>query len=173
MNVSGHNKVKMEALRDLYKSLGLVNPQTYIQSGNVIFGVKKDTAALADRICNTLASRLDVRCDVILRTAAELRHVIASNPFSGRAEVLPNRLTVTFLAGEPAADAQDNIRKLPGGSEELHLRGRELYIHFPDGIGQSKLTQAALDRALKVSGTARNWNTVNKLLELAEEWQAA
>ena len=172
VNVSGRNVIRMEALRRLCETLELVNPQTHIQSGNIICGVKRGSATFARRLEEALLHEHNVTTNVIFRTAAEMKEVIARNPFSGRADVAPNRLMVSFLAADPGPAAHDNIRKLPAGPEEVHLLGREVYIYFPDGSGQSKLTQAALDRALKVSGTARNWNTVNKLLELAEKWEA-
>jgi uncharacterized protein (DUF1697 family) len=168
VNVGGHNKIKMEALRGLYESLGLVGPRTHIQSGNVIFGTRrKDMAALAAEIGKAIEKTFGVRSEVILRTAEEMSEVIACNPFAGRTDVLPNRLLVTFLPGSCGAEAMEAIRRLQGGPEELRLVGRELYIHFSNGMSQSKLSQAAIDRALKMPGTARNWNTVTKLLELA------
>ena len=99
-----------------------------------------------------------------------MRDVIARNPFAKREGIEPNKLAVMFLAREPGrrfrVRAQNQTRV-----EELHLLGRELYIYFPDGMGRSKLP-AVLARALKNAGTARNWNTVMKLLEMAEKLEA-
>ena len=153
VNVGGHNKIKMEALRDLYKSLGLRNPRTHIQSGNVIFGSKEVALpALASRIAKAIDKQLGVKAEVILRSAAELEAVIGRNPFAGRDDVAPNRLVVTFLSQAPPAEANDAIRKLNGGPEELHLDGRELYIFFPNGISGSKIPPTAIDRAVKGFG---------------------
>jgi len=158
----------MEALRALYQSLGLGNPTTHIQSGNVLFTTKeKNLQQLSKRIADAIGQSFGVRTEVILRTTAELQAIIAANPFAGRADVPPNKLVVTFLAKDPGVEAHDNLRKLPPCPEELHLVGRELYIYFPDGMGRSKLPITAIDKALKTPGTARNWNTVTKLLELA------
>jgi uncharacterized protein (DUF1697 family) len=171
VNVGGHNKLKMDALRTLYESLGLAAPQTHIQSGNVIFGTKqKSMDRLTTQIGNAIEQSFGVRCEVILRTTGDLRSVIARNPFATRSDVPSNKLLVTFLAGDPIPEARDNILKLRGGPEELYLDGQELYIYFPNGAGKSKLPAYAIDKALKVPGTARNWNTVTKLLELAEKW---
>jgi len=168
VNVGGHNQVKMEALRALYQSLDLGNATTHIQSGNILFTTKeKNLPRLAKRIADAIEQSFGVRTEVILRTAAELEAVIAANPFAKRSDVPPNKLVVTFLATDPGTEAHDNLRKLPPCREELHLIGRELYVHFPDGMGRSKLPMAAIDKALKTPGTARNWNTVTKLLELA------
>jgi len=170
VNVGGHNKVKMEDLRTLYQSLDLGNPTTHIQSGNVLFTTKeKNLPRLAKRIADAIEQSFGVRTVVILRTTADLQAVIAANPFAARADVPPNKLVVTFLAQDPGGEAHDNLRKLPPSPEELHLVRRELYIYFPDGMGRSKLPFAAIDKALKTPGTARNWNTVTKLLELARK----
>jgi uncharacterized protein (DUF1697 family) len=104
---------------------------------------------------------------------SELADVIARNPFAGRPDIPPNKLVVTFLAKDPGKQAQENIRKLNTGPEELHLLGRELYINFANGIGRSRLQPPVIDRAVKVRGTARNWNTVMKLFELASKWESA
>lgn len=172
INVGGHKKIRMEALRDLYKSLGLANPSTHIQSGNVIFGAKeKDMARLAARIGNAIEQKLGVRSEIILRSASDLRGVVAKNPFAGRPEIPPNKLHVTFLASDPGPEARENVSKLPAAPDEFHLVGRELYTYFPNGFSGSKLPPSLIDKALlKVPGTARNWNTVTKLLELAENW---
>ena len=85
VNVGGHNQIKMDALRDLYESLGLRNPQTYIQSGNVVFGTNaKNIAPLAKRIEDAIEHKFGFRHGVILRTTDELRGVIARNPFAKR-----------------------------------------------------------------------------------------
>ena len=172
VNVGGHNKIRMEALRELYQSLGLHNPRTHIQSGNVIFGSKeRNLKALANRISKALEDDLGIKAEVVLRSAAEIEDVIVRNPFRGRSDVEPNRLHVFFLNQDPPAEATRNIRELNGGPEELHLVGRELYVFFPTGVSGSKLPPAAIDRAVKVPGTARNWNTVNKLLELTRAFE--
>jgi uncharacterized protein (DUF1697 family) len=170
VNVGGHNKIKMEALRALYESLGLLDAQTYIQSGNVVFRTKeRDFALLAKRIGNGIERSFGFRPDVIVRTSAELRDVIARNPFATRPGIDPGKLLVTFLSGDPDADARDKVLKIKVDPEELRLMGRELYIHYPNGMGRTKLPAALIERTLKTSGTGRNWNTVTKLLEMAEK----
>ena len=169
VNVGGHNQIKMDALRALCESLKLCNVQTYIQSGNVVFQSREaNPAKLAAKIEDVIEKQHGFRPDVVLRTAAEMRDVIAGNPFSKRKGIEPNKLAVMFLATEPEQLIQDAVRKIKPVAEELHLIGRELYIYFPDGMGRSKLVPL-LARALKNAGTARNWNTVVKLLEMAEE----
>ena len=169
VNVGGHNQIKMDALRALCESLGLRNSQTYIQSGNAVFqSSERDPVKLAARIESAIEKKHGFRPDVVLRTAAEMRKVVAHNPFAKRSGIEPNKLAVMFLARSPEAAVQDAVRKIEPEVEELHLLGRELYIYFPDGMGRSKLAPL-LARALKNTGTARNWNSVMKLLEMADK----
>jgi uncharacterized protein (DUF1697 family) len=173
VNVGGHNKIKMDALKALCVSLKLQDPQTFIQSGNVIFGTQeKDLAKLATRIQDAIERKIGFRPAVVLRTARELREVIARNPFSKRPGIEPGRLLVNFLATDPGKEAREKALAIKIGPEELHLVGREAYIYFPDGQGRSKLPWAAIERALGTSGTGRNWNSVTKMLEMAEKMEA-
>ena len=167
INVGGHNMIKMEALREMYGSLKFESVRSYVQSGNVVFATKeKDLKKIAKKIEDAIEARFQCRPDVILRTVDEMRSAIERNPFKGEREA--GKLHVDFLAGEPDKDAGAKIRAIKVGPEELILDGRELYIYYPNGAGQSKLTGAMLDKALKVRGTARNWNSVRKLMEMAE-----
>jgi uncharacterized protein (DUF1697 family) len=187
VNVGGHNLIKMEELRTLYESLGLRQARTYVQSGNVVFRAKEQNPAqLGKRIEDAIGRQFGFRPGVILRTASEMNDVVARNPFAGRGDVLPGKLLVIFLGCDPDAAMREAVSALapPDRSptarsanttrtkrtltgEELWMDGREVFIYFPDGQGRSKLVPA-LERALKKSGTGRNWNTVTKLVEMAE-----
>lgn len=169
VNVGGHNKVPMESLRSLYASLGLLDAQTYVQSGNVVFRTKDtNLVSLARKIESAIEHTFGFRPSVILRTTAELRTAIAANPFAARSGIEPNRLLVTFLAGSPAAEARQKALSIKADPEELHILERELYTYFPNGMARPKLSMASVERALKIPATGRNWNTVTKLLEMAE-----
>ena len=174
VNVGGHNMIKMDALRALYESLKLRDPHTYLQSGNVVFRTdERDLALLARRIEAGIKRRFHFRPDVIVRTTAELRDAIARNPFATRRGIEPGKLLVTFLAGDPAAEARDKVLKIKTDPEELSISGREVYIYYPTGMGRSKLSWIAIAKALQTSGTGRNWNSVTKLLELAERLEGS
>jgi len=168
VNVGGHGKIGMDSLRDICSSLKLRSPQTYIQSGNVVFATsEKDLARLARRIEGCIEKAHGFRPSVMLRTAGEMRDIIARNPFASRKNIDPGKLVVSFLAEAPSTEDAKRLANIKVGPEELRVSGRELYIYFPDGQGRSKLP-AALDRAAKIPATARNWNTVSKLLAMAE-----
>ena len=165
----------MDSLRDICSSLKLRSPQTYIQSGNVVFSaMERDLlrGGLARRIEDSIEKGYGFRPNVMLRTAAEMRQVIARNPFASRKNIDPAKLVVSFLAEAPSAEDAKRLLEIKVGPEELHVSGRELYIYFPDGQGRSKLPPV-LERTVKIPATARNWNTVNKLLAMAEALESA
>jgi uncharacterized protein (DUF1697 family) len=169
VNLGGHKKVPMESLRNLCTSLKHCDVQTYVQSGNVVFRTKeKDPLLVAKKLEKAIEQQFGFRSDVYVRTPSELKDVIARNPFRKHSGIEPSKLVVTFLAEEPASEGRQALLQIKSGPEELHLSGRELYIYYPEGMGRSRLS-GMIDKVLKKTGTARNWNTVTKLLELGEK----
>jgi uncharacterized protein (DUF1697 family) len=174
VNVVGHNQIKMDELRALYESLKFESPRTYIQSGNVIFRTRqKNSSALAKKIQEAIGSTFGFRPEVILRTTDELRSAIAASPFPSHRNLHPSKILVTFLACEPGAQAQAALLGLKGYPEEVHLKGQELYMYFPNGVGNSKLPWAKVEKLTQTTGTARNWNSVTQMLAIAEEMEKA
>jgi uncharacterized protein (DUF1697 family) len=168
INLAGHQPVAMADLRSLLTELGLRDPQSALQSGNLVFEAGKQTGASLERLIeHELARQLDLRTDVMVRSAAEWASVVARNPFRNEGARDPARLVVVFLKSKPTADAFDALREAIVGPEILHGEGRQAYIVYPDGIGRSRLTAALIERKLATRGTARNWNTVMKLAALA------
>jgi uncharacterized protein (DUF1697 family) len=173
VNVGGHNMIKMDALKALCVSLKLKDPQTYVQSGNVIFrSEEKDLEKLAKRLQDAIEKTHRFRPGVVLRTVAELRAVITRNPFAKRSGIEPGKLLVNFLAADPGKDTREKALAIKIGPEEMHLIGSEAYIYFPNGQGRSKFPWPAIERALGTSGTGRNWNSATKMLEIAEKMAA-
>jgi uncharacterized protein (DUF1697 family) len=170
VNVGGTGKVKMDELRTMFDSIGLGPAVTYVQSGNVVFQSKsKNVATLAAQIETAIESHFGFRTVVILRSQTELLEIVKRNPFNSRKELEPAKLLVSFLAERPTEQAQEKLSQIPISPEELILDGREIFTYYPDGQGKSKLPHSKVDRALGTPGTGRNWNTVLKLVELAEE----
>jgi uncharacterized protein (DUF1697 family) len=160
----------MEALRALCESLGLEGPRTLIQSGNIVFRTnQRDLRRIAARLEQAIERGHGFRPAVVLRTLAEMRDVAARNPFGARTDLDPARLVVTFLADRPEAPARRKVLAMKTDPEELRLDGREMFIYFPLGMGRSKLPVPQIEKTLGTPGTARNWNTVRKLLDMAEE----
>ena len=174
VNLGSRNRIKMDALRAVCESLDLQDAQTYVQSGNVVFRTdKRDLTRLAKQLENGIEQRFGFRPDVILRTSSELRDAIARNPFAKRRGIDPSKLLVTFLASIPSPEATEKVLNIKTDQEEWRLQGRELYTYFPNGMARPKISWAAVVKALKTSGTGRNWNSVVKLLELAERMEAS
>ena len=169
VNVGGNSMIRMEVLREICTALKLRGAQTYVQSGNVVFACdERDTAAIEKKLANAIEKKVKFRPDVMVRTTAEMRAVVARNPFAKRRGLNPKSLLVTFLAGEPDPEGLKAVRAMKTDPEEMHIDGREAYTYFPNGMGRPKIVWTKVEKMLKVSGTGRNWNSVTKLLEMAE-----
>jgi uncharacterized protein (DUF1697 family) len=164
INVGGHKKLRMADVKASCEALGWRDVRTHLQSGNVVFRSAKTDRA---RLAKELEGVLGVEATVILRTAAELDEIIAANPMPDEAQGGPSHFVVVFLSATPAAAAMQALRDASKGPEQMQLLGTELYVEYGAGMGTSKLTNALIERKLGVSGTARNWNTVTKLAEIA------
>jgi uncharacterized protein (DUF1697 family) len=169
INVGGNRIIKMDALKAVYESLGLEGVQTFIQSGNVVFRTRQCALApLGKRIEDAIEKKFGFRPGVLCRTAPELRALIEANPFATRPDIHPGKLLVVFLSGTIDDAARKNLLNVKADPEEMLMGGAELYIYFPNGQARPKLKMADVEKAHKRSWTGRNWNTVNKLLEIAE-----
>ncbi len=178
VNLLRYNRMKMEALREVCESLRFQGAQTYVQSGNVVFRTAEtDAAKIVSRLESAIEKRFGFRPPVILRTIAEWRAAIARNPYAERSDIPPSKLLVHFLAADPGAEAREKARRKAGAvpevPEELHIFERELFIYYPNGMGRPKLPMPAVERALNVTGSGRNWNSVTKLMQMAEALEAA
>jgi uncharacterized protein (DUF1697 family) len=169
VNVGGTAAVKMADLKAMAKDMGFTDVQTVLQSGNLVFRAAggKDHA-LESRIEAELEKRFGLKTTVIVRSASAWAELVAGNPFEAEAKADPSHLLVMPLNAEPVAGAETDLQAKIKGREEARVVGDAAYIVYPDGIGRSKLTIAVIERALGVTGTARNWNTVMKLAALAE-----
>jgi len=167
VNVGAHNRISMQALRAMCGSLGWQGVQTYVQSGNLVFQSKdRNLPALAKLFDAAFEKAFGFHAPLVLRTAAEMRAVVANNPFARRKGIDPGKFHVFFLTEELSPEARKQLETMRVGAEEVRAASRELYVYFPEGMGRSKLP-ALMDRVLKKSGTARNWNSVTNLLEMA------
>jgi uncharacterized protein (DUF1697 family) len=162
VNVGG-NMLKMERLRATFAELGFEGATTYLQSGNVLFGAKGAPADLAAMIEKKVSEATRLPVSVIIRTPAELKRIIAASPFLKDAGVEPKTLHVTFLAGAASQAGLAALGKLQSGRDRWHAAGAEVYLCCPTGYGRTKLNNTALERALNVRATTRNWNTVTAL----------
>lgn len=169
VNVGGNKRIRMERLRGLCRSIGLKNPQTLMQSGNVVFdAATRGPETVRKSLEAAIEAEFGFRACVLIRQAAEMAGAISDNPFEREAVDDPSHLLVMFLEAAPGADAVERLGSGHVGPEKIAIREREAFLYYPAGIGRSKLTNAVLEKGLGVSGTARNWNTATRLLAMAE-----
>lgn len=168
INVGGRNLVAMADLRRLGERLGLEDVRSLLQSGNLVFRTRTvDTEALEARLEHEAGKRLGLKAPAFfVRTADEWAALVKKNPFRAEAERDPARLLAVLVKEAPRPAAVAALRDAIRGGEQVEARGRVAYFYYPDGVGRSKLTPAIVDRHLPGPGTARNWNTVLKLLAL-------
>jgi len=168
INVGGNAKVAMADLKALLADLGYADPQSLLQTGNLVFQAKESSSdKLEAKLETAIAERLGLTTDVLIRTAAEWQQAIAANPFPKEAASDPSHLLIMPLKNAPTKKAVKELQTAIHGRETVAAVGRELYIIYPDGIGRSKLTNKLIETRLATRGTGRNWNTALKLAELA------
>jgi uncharacterized protein (DUF1697 family) len=174
INVGGRNKVAMADLRRIASELGHTDVATYIQSGNLVFSSDDDdTAGHASALERRIAGQLGVRPAVVVISAADLARTIASNPFP--AETNGRCLHAVFRGTEPSAAERARVAeavgraRASGSADDAALVGRTLYLHTPDGFGRSELAARLLSSGRPEAGTARNWQTVTRLMEMLAE----
>ena len=167
VNTSGHNAVKMAVLREFAVNLGFENVRTFIQSGNLIFQTKSLAGAeLEERLEAEFARHLGFRTDFVVRTYDELKGIIKRNPLPEHAMQEASRVLIVFLK-KPVKDFQ-LLQEAATGPETVQGVGTELYIAYPKGIHESRLTLSLIEKKLRTRSTGRNWNTVLKLAALAQ-----
>ncbi len=166
INVGGHNKLPMKELVDVLQGSGCADVKTYVQSGNVVFRhPERDHAKLSHLVGSAIGAGFGFEPAVLMLTKAQLEVAVENNPFPD-GERAPKTLHLSFLAAEARNADIDGMTALKSETETFELTKAVFYLHAPDGIGRSKLA-AKVEKLLGVPTTARNWNTVRRVLELA------
>src|SRR6266508_1263889 len=171
INLGGRNKLPMKDLAALFAKAGCADVRTYIQSGNVVFRASEQVAArVPEQVRAAIEERFGLQVPVVLRTAEELRAASEHNPFlaNGPDGVDTAALHVMFLDDEPTDERAAALDPERSPGDAFALRGREIYLHCPNGLARTKLTNDYFDRKLATTSTVRNWNTVLRLLEMAQ-----
>ncbi|REK77578.1 DUF1697 domain-containing protein [Paenibacillus paeoniae] len=177
INVGGKNKIKMAELRESLGTIGLQRVQTYIQSGNILFESNEEEQPLRERIEQTIEADFGLAIKVVMRTLDELRSIKGNLPFSeqqvaeAKASAEGEVLYVSMLLERPLPDKLEKLGSIDTGEDRYVLDGINLYLLYSLSVRNSKLS--AHVEKLGVPSTVRNWNTINKLIELGSEMEAA
>jgi uncharacterized protein (DUF1697 family) len=170
INVGGKRMIKMDALKQLFTSLGFQNVQTYIQSGNVFFQCKKTSEEkLAATIAKEIESVFTFDVPTIVKNIDGLKEIIANNPFTKDKKKQAEFFHVTFLANAPTKANVDGIANLTFGDDAFAIIDKAVYLYCPNSYSNSKLTNGFFETKLKVIATTRNWKTCNELVNIAEK----
>jgi uncharacterized protein (DUF1697 family) len=168
INLGSRNRVPMPELRELLATNGYEDPKTLVQSGNVVLSSRKRPDTVARDLQALVAERFGIDVPVVVRSRDELAAVIEANPLD-EAIADPKRFQVSFLSAAPEASVVESLESADVAPEQIAVRGREIYAWHAGGIQRSPAAKLLTDAKLGVTATARNWNTVTKLLELADE----
>ena len=170
INIGPHKRMKMERLRATCEALGFKNVRTYIQSGNIVCQAGKlSSDAVARKIEAQVMKDFGFSADVIARTGDEMKQIVMGNPLLKEPGVDTSKLHVVFFSEVPLAAAIKKLEAIVQAPDKVRHRGKEIYFYFPNGVSGSSIWKHNLDRVLGISGTMRNWRTVNTLYEMAAE----
>jgi uncharacterized protein (DUF1697 family) len=164
INVGGKAVLPMKELAAIFSAAGALSVKTFIQSGNVVFDAA-DAEAVGAVVTSEIARAYGYPGRIVLRGAEELRKAYAQNPFV-KAGAPGEALHVYFLADWPDAKAVTGLDAERSPGDSFVVKGREIFLHVPNGMARTKLTNAYFDSKLKTLSTVRNWNTIGKLLEM-------
>ncbi len=170
INVVGKKIVRMEHVRASFEALEFGRVRTYVQSGNVIFeAVRASPDDLSKAIAEKISEDFGFPIPVVVRTSDEIGKVVGGNPFLNERGLDHSKLHITFLAALPPKDAKERMDALNAHIDQFRIRGREIYLYCPDGYGRTKLSNNAIEKALSVGATTRNWKTVSTLARISSE----
>jgi len=173
INVSGRNKIKMDALKSSFSSLGFEQVQTYIQSGNVVFQYQETSSGNLEELINKqILKDFGFEVPVLVLNEKELANIVKNNPFAVDENREAQFLHVTFFKEDPANVDDEEINGYVKSGEEFAISDGAVYLYCPHGYGKTKLNNNFFESQLKVSATTRNWKTTLKLLDMAKEFEA-
>ncbi len=166
INVGGHNKIKMESLREMFSALGFDNVKSYINSGNVAFDTRKsDNIKLASKIAEAIEKEFTLAIKVLVRSKPEIEDIVENNPFEGRFEN-DKDLHVFFLDEIMPPEKCESLLSQANTNEMIAIRNLEIFCLLRVSVLDSLIGKGFIDKKLKVPTTARNWRTVKKIAEL-------
>jgi uncharacterized protein (DUF1697 family) len=167
INLGARNKVNMPALRAALTDAGFGNVRTYVQSGNIVAeSAHRSPTAVGKAVAAVVQDVAGIDVPVVVRTPAQLQAVLDWNPFPEDAAERPTLVHVVHLAGDPDPDGLDTVQATDWGKDALAARGQEVVLRYAEAMHTSRLQYAPVLKKLKVDGTARNWRTLQALVDL-------
>jgi len=169
--MTGHNSIKMTDLAALFSDHGFIRPETFIQSGNVIFSTEKELPApeIAQVVETAIHDTFGYDVPVMLRTVSQIRNMLSSNPFLSEINFDPAKMAVIFLHDDLTESQIKKVADVDYPPDKFEIIGNEIYTFCPNGFGKTKLYTNFFENKMKVKGTARNWKTITTLLGMAEK----
>lgn len=167
INVSGHNMIKMDALKKILENIGFQNVETYIQSGNVFLETDDESPqSVGFTIKQEIVKQLGFDVPTIVINKSDLEKCLTNNPFFKEKDVDTKKLYVAFISKELNNNALNDLKISQFKPDEAFIDGNRIYMKLETGAAKTKLTQKYIEKKLNVTATSRNWNTVNKLIEM-------
>jgi uncharacterized protein (DUF1697 family) len=172
VNMTGHNKMKMADLSALYNDVGLNGVSTFIQSGNVIFSAGDEYSVLniSQKIEKAISEKFSYDVPVMIRSVDQLKRLLSVNPFLSENNFDPAKNAVLFLHEKAAEDQIANVKNIDYPPDKFKVDGSEIFIYCPNGFGRTKLYTNFFEKKMGVTGTARNWNTILAIQDIASNW---
>lgn len=165
INVGGHRKLPMADLRELHANLGHTNVVTYIASGNVVFGAEGKAKTIAEDLTSAIQDRFGYDVPVVVLPKKDLNQIADSSPFTPP-EIDPKKIGIAFTHGKIPAAAKKVPTDHFGANDRMVVGDGAVYLHYPNGMSESKMSAGSLEALLGVPCTVRNWNTTVKMVDL-------
>lgn len=170
INVSGHNMIKMEALKTTLEAIGFQNVQTYIQSGNVFVDSDDENAsAVGFKIKQEIFKIFGHEVPIVVVNKEDLAICFKNNPFLKEKDIDTKKLYVAFVSTTLKSDSINDLKISQFKPDEASIDGNKIYIKYAVGAGKTRFDQKYIEKKLNVTATIRNWNTVTQLLKIYEE----
>jgi len=170
INVSGHNMIKMEALKTTLEAAGFLNVQTYIQSGNVFVDIEEENAAAVGfKIKQEIFKAFGHEVPVVVIGKSDLEVCLKNNPFLKEVAADTKKLYVAFVSTTLRSDSINDLKISQFKPDEASIDANRIYIKYAVGAGKTRFDQKYIEKKLNVTATIRSWNTITQLLQLFEE----
>lgn len=169
INVTGKKPINMLALKKMFEELGFTGVQTYIQSGNIVFGaVDRSVTELEKSISGRIQQTFGFEVPAIVLDNRELNEIVRNNPFAGDPDKDSSFFHLTLFSAMPESNPVEKLLRKRSDGEEVVCIGRSVYLYCPNGYGRTKLTNTFIEKVAGCSASTRNWRTINELMRMAD-----